>query len=298
MSNASPVVAILQPTGSGVQLLTPNGSEPLHSGSPLPLGGRLIANPAGGASLQLSTGTQIGIGQDANLTFSDAGPTERFELSAGSIHAHVAKLGPGERFIVATPDAEIEVRGTQFVLRVVAPDPQCGAGSRTRVVVSEGVVEVRAQGESALIHPGEEWPSHCTDGAALAAASANPNPAPSTISQTSRAPKLSASMASPGPVAAGPARAAESSSLAEQNDLFAAGMAARRSGDARIAVAKFQELLTRYPASALAESAFAETMRAESTLNHSEAQRLARNYLQRFPDGFARRDAQAILSSP
>ncbi len=297
-NGATPVVAILQPTGNGAQLVTRIGSEPLRGGSSLPLGGRLLANAAGGASLQLSTGTQIQIDQAANLTFRDAGPTERFELSEGTIHAHVAKLHPGERFIVATPDAEIEVRGTQFQLGIVTADPTCGEGTRTRLAVSEGVVEVRAQGASAFVHPGESWPAGCGQ--------SKVTPVSSTpVGSSTARPVVSSSRAvslAQRPTSAAPAPSAtptvEASSLAEQNDLFAAGMAARRQGDARTAVSKFQELMARFPSSALSEGALAESMRAEQGLDGSAAQRFARQYLQRYPDGFARHDAQAILASP
>lgn len=294
---AAPVVAILQPTGNGAQLFTPVGAEPLRGGSALPIGGRLIANPAGGAALQLSTGTQIKIEQDANLIFSDAGPTQRFELSGGAIQAHVAKLHAGERFIVATPDAEVEVRGTQFQLRVVAADSSCGNGTRTRLAVTEGVVEVRAQGLSALVHPGEAWPAGCSEPNVVATNSAALAPSSRSMVHEAHAAasSLRASSAASAPSAT---PTTEASSLSEQNDLYASGMASRRSGDAQAAVSKFQELLARFPRSALAESALAESMRVEQRLDAAAAQRFARQYLQRYPDGFARRDAQAILASP
>jgi hypothetical protein len=291
---ASPVVvAVGQPTGSGVRLLTSTGSEPLLSGSPLPPGGRLVADANGGAALHLSTGTEIAIEHNANLTFNDAGPTEQFVLSEGSIHAHVAKLAAGQRFIVSTPDAEVEVRGTRFTVGIVDADASCGAGTRTRVAVSEGVVEVRSGGLSSFVHPGESWPAHCSAGTATVAKTEEPG-------RTSSAPRA----ATPGGALRGSAPSASvepvtvASRLAEQNDLFAQGVAARRSGDSARAISAFDTLLSRYPSSALAESATAERMRALAKANPMAAQRAAKEYLARYSQGFARRDAEAILAGP
>jgi len=287
------VVAVGQPTGSGVRLLTSMGSEPLRSGSPLPPGGRLVADAEGGAALHLSTGTEIAIEHNANLTFNDAGPTEQFVLSAGSIRAHVAKLAAGQRFIVSTPDAEVEVRGTVFTVGIVDADPACGAGTRTRVGVSEGVVEVRSGGLSSFVHPGESWPTHCSASTANLPKNEEPgraNAAPRAATQSS-ALRGSTPSASVEPVTV-------ASRLAEQNDLFAQGVAARRAGDSARAISAFDTLLSRYPASALAESATAERMRVLAKADPATAQRAAKEYLARYAQGFARRDAEAILAGP
>jgi hypothetical protein len=291
---ATPVVAAVgQPTGSGVRLLTSTGSEPLHSGSALPPGGRLVADANGGAALHLSTGTEIAIEHNANLTFNDAGPTEQFVLSEGSIQAHVAKLAAGQRFIVSTPDAEVEVRGTIFTVGIVDADANCGAGTRTRVAVSEGVVEVRSGGQSSFVHPGESWPAHCSASSASVAKADEPGRASSAPRSTTpgRALRGSAPSASVEPQTV-------ASRLAEQNDLFAQGVAARRSGDSARAISAFDTLLSRYPGSALAESAAAERMRVLARVNPAAAQRAAREYLARYSQGFARRDAEAILAGP
>ena len=299
---ASAVGAIGNPTGTGAQLLTSSGSEALRGGAALPLGGRLVANPDGGAALRLSTGSELAIEQNANLLFSEAGATEHFVLSQGGLLAHVAKLHTGERFIVSTPDAEVEVHGTVFRVTVVEPDATCVEGGRTRVEVREGVVEVRGQnGKGTFVHPGERWPARCAPASAAQPDKPSPSEAPSPPSQPERPHAAGVSpLAKPANDAL--ARVDEPATLAAralakaQNDLFSQGLAARRGGDSAGAAAKFQALLTQYPASPLAENAAAERMRALAASNPAAAARAARAYLARYPRGFAASDANAILA--
>src|SRR5262249_2055397 len=104
----------------------------------------------------------------SQLAVVEEGRAQVFALNAGSLRADVAKLGSGERFIVRTADAEVEVRGTSFLVDVVPPDPACGAGNATRVQVFEGVGRVRAGGREAAVGPGEHWPRDCRQSPALA----------------------------------------------------------------------------------------------------------------------------------
>jgi len=62
----------------------------------------------------------------------------------------VRPLLPGARFLVATADAAVEVRGTIF--HVEAHD-----GRLASVTVSEGKVEVRHRGATALVPAGSAW---------------------------------------------------------------------------------------------------------------------------------------------
>ena len=297
--SSSTVVAIGDPTGSGARLFTGSGSEPLRSGSPLPPGGHLVADAHGGATLRLSTGTEIAIEHDASLAFSGAGPTEHFVLSEGAIRAHVAKLAAGDRFIVSTPDAEVEVRGTVFRVALAESDSACGDGNRTRVTVDEGVVEVRANGQSSLVHPGERWPASCAKARAAASSSeAAATPVPRRVAASAAGPTLAREVHAQAAQLAYAEPATNASRLAQQNDLFSKGITARRSGDTAGAVAAFDSLLSLYPSSALGESAAAERMRALSSTSHAAARSAAKEYLARFPQGFARHDADAILAQP
>lgn len=78
---------------------------------------------------------------DARVFVRSAGSNTRIELSAGRIDLQVTHRRAGERFVVTTADAEVEVRGTRF--QVEARD-----GHLRRVDVSEGVVAVRCEGEA------------------------------------------------------------------------------------------------------------------------------------------------------
>ena len=78
------------------------------------------------------------------LTALDA--TQRFDVESGTLEAEVAKVPLGGRFIVATGDAEVEVKGTRFEVAVVPTPSACAPFARTQVMVQEGVVVVRFAG--------------------------------------------------------------------------------------------------------------------------------------------------------
>ncbi|MEY2582066.1 MAG: hypothetical protein QOE09_1915, partial [Ilumatobacteraceae bacterium] len=80
------------------------------------------------------------------------------------------------------------------------------------------------------------------------------------------------------------------------NDLFAEAMDAKRRGDKEHALKALRRLETQYPSSHLAESATVERMKMLATLDASAAAALARRYLDRYPDGFARDVAESIVA--
>jgi hypothetical protein len=162
-------------------------------------------------------------------------------LGSGSVALHVAKLSAGQRFVVVTPDAEVEVRGTRFHVALASPSEECGHGTPTRVVVDEGVVVVRSPDGEVRVPAGERWPAACAEPRALAAAAVTP-PA-----VTRRAPRPAAPQA--------PSTPESPSTLATENDLFGAALRAERSGDRAEAAHLLDALLTRFPRSPLTESA-------------------------------------------
>jgi hypothetical protein len=201
----------------------------------------------------------------------DTHTTQRVELREGAVAARVAHVESGHRFVVMTPDAEVEVRGTTFRVTVVPPLEACADGGRTRVVVTEGTVVVRARGTESYVSAGNSWPAPCARAAAIGTQKVAP---PIAVS----APPMSAS------------------SLSAQNDLFADAMTAKRNGDARRAVSILDELVTSYPHGPLVESAEAERLRVLRELDPARARVEANGYLVRYPNGFARDEARAILS--
>jgi hypothetical protein len=155
----------------------------------------------------------------------------------------VAKLEAGQRFVVLTPDAEVEVRGTRFHVALASPDENCGHGTPTRVVVDEGVVVVRSPTGEVRVPAGERWPAVCP---------APPAPVPPPPSIVARRQSR-------------PALATPASTLATENDLFGAALRAERSGDRAEAAHLLDALLTRFPGSPLRESAQRARARVTAT---------------------------------
>ncbi|HEX7451554.1 MAG TPA: FecR domain-containing protein, partial [Polyangiaceae bacterium] len=251
----------------------------------------------GGASVRLSTGTELAVEHDTNLEFENAGPVERFFLSQGVLQAKVAKLRDGQRFVVRTPDAEVEVRGTAFRVSIVDPDASCANGARTRVSVTEGIVEVRGAGASTYVHPGEVWPAGCTVNP-VAATTDSARPAAAALVAPHMLPKRerAGSSVSSEQQLIEPAQrpAKEASSIAQQNELFAQATAARQQGDSARAVSAFEQLILRYPSSPLAESAAVQRMILQAGMNPAAGRSAARQYLVRYPQGYAKNDAEKL----
>jgi hypothetical protein len=262
--------------GGGASLVVSGAREPLVEGAALGAGSRVVTPSSGRATLSFATGTSIDLGEGSDLTIGAEPSSQLLRLVSGFADLHVAKLAPGQRFVLATPDAEIEVRGTQFHVAVTRPDPRCGGGTLTRVTVAEGVVSVRHDGVEARVVAGSQWPLECPGPAEVSA-----EPENSVRPGTGRPP---------------PTRPSAISALTEQNNLFAEAAAAKRRGDGQAALSSLSRLLAKYPGSALAESAYAERMRLLRTTNPAQAVDAAKDYLARYPQGFAKAQAEAIAS--
>ncbi len=263
-------------TAADADITISEHGDPHHAllpAAPVVVGSRIVAPPGAHAMLGFSTGTSLTL-DGSDVTVIDARTTQKLELRDGALAAKVAHLESGHRFLVETPDAEVEVRGTTFRVTVVPSSDACADGNRTRVVVTEGVVVVRAHGAAAedRVVAGASWPVACAASASsVGAVTQHPLPLPT-------------------------AAALSASSLSAQNDLFADAMTAKRSGDKRRAVATLDELVGKYPRGPLAESAEAERLRLLRDVDPGRAKSEARAYLTRYPKGFARDEAQAILS--
>jgi hypothetical protein len=210
------------------------------------------------------------LGESADLTVDGDEVTQVLRLAAGSVDLHVAKVSADHRFLVATPDTEVEVRGTKFRISIGPADPSCGADAVTHLVVTEGAVVVRHAGAEKRVAAGEQWPGDCIAPVEISA------PRPPTV-----APATTVSVAS---------------SLGDQNDLFAEAIVAKRSGERPIALATFDRFLATYPASPLAQSAAVERMRLLRAGQSPRAVAAARQYLARYPNGFAYAEAEAIVA--
>jgi hypothetical protein len=269
----APVAQIVaHPVSGGSSVVVSGAQAPLDDGRLLGPGSRVVTPANGRAMLSFSTGSTVLLREGTDMTVSSEGSTQRLKVDAGTVELHVAKLAPDHRFIVDTPDSEVEVRGTRFTVSVVAPDPTCGAGARTRVAVTEGVVVVRHSALEDRVTIGEQWPSGC------------PHVATNASSVSFKQLPVAALAPTGG------------SSLADQNDLFAVAASAKRRGDPRGALAALDRFLTLYPSSPLVESATVERMRILQTMGSGRAPGAAKDYLSRYPNGFAHTEAEAIVS--
>ncbi|HEX2672578.1 MAG TPA: FecR domain-containing protein [Polyangiaceae bacterium] len=291
-ASAGAIAINVTPAGRGAALARNEGEVPLQAPSSLESGQRIETPAEGGASLQFSTGSSMTLAGRTSFRVDSQGITQRFTLQRGELVAHVAKLVASQRFIVNTPDAEVEVRGTRFRLRVIERGDTCGDGTRTRLEVSEGVVEVRAaRGELVNVKAGEVWPAGCSGNADVPQ---NVAPAESVGRAATPAPRRGAP--SPARAVVGDSESEHASGLTIQNDLFAEGVARGRRGDTSGALRAYQELINRFPRSPLAENAMVERMRllAKSPIGALEASR----YLERYPHGFAVREAKQLVAEP
>jgi hypothetical protein len=283
------VTVVVTPKGAGVYRFDDGNSSPMLLGSKVPEGSRLSTPAAGGAELALSTGTRIKLDADSNLELHKLSSTQRFSLRGGSTDVHVAKLGADERFVVDTPDAQIEVRGTAFRLSVVDTADPC-TGSRTRLSVSEGVVEVRSATTLTRVGVGEQWPPKCEEVEAEAA----PTPTSAEAEeQDAGARDSGAQRVHTVPLHAAPA-AETASILRQQSDLFSTAVHAKRRGDIAEALRLYQQFISRYPGSALAEDATVARMRLLKNQG-SAGRREAQHYLDRYPLGYAREEAEHLV---
>ncbi|HEY5090288.1 MAG TPA: FecR domain-containing protein, partial [Polyangia bacterium] len=118
---------------------TPVPGQGLRSGEELRTGERPVA-------LAMRDDSAVEVEPHSDLQLVRADFERWLRLGSGAVEVHVAKLKSGERFVIATPDAEVEVRGTRFRVAVVPSVADCGRGTVTRVSVTEGVVVVRSLG--------------------------------------------------------------------------------------------------------------------------------------------------------
>jgi TolA-binding protein len=239
---------------------------------------------------------------DARFERSTQGGVDLVTLSEGVLDVTVRPLAKGERFVVRTSDAEIEVRATSF--RVEAAE-----GHVRGVAVAEGTVEVRYAGFTAVIPSGGSWratggpaaaPAASAEPAASATASAPPPRAAAVASVKRPASRPERSARVPAPVAepfAPPAPAvvasvAEPSAEARE---FADAMRSVGQGEYDAAAARFDAFATAHPHDARADEAdYLAAIALQRAGRAGEAQIAARRYLGAHPEGAHRIEARTI----
>lgn len=278
----------------------------LRDGHPSALGANAVVSegselrtpPHAEARLDFANGTKVSIGGGTHLLLIEQSSHKRFALRTGSLSAKVAKLRPDERFIVVTNDSEVEVRGTEFRVTVTEPDPRCGGGTATRLEVSEGVVAIRHDGIETAVAAGERWPNcHVLTTAAPAAIHESPTEARTPDLPPRSKPPVGAVHAQPDhPVTASSVNPSAASALAAQNALYSRALRERQEGRSAVALASVDELIATYPDGPLLESAHLLRMRILTGSDRPRAVAAAREYLQRYPNGFGRTEASALVA--
>lgn len=253
------------------------------------------------ASVVLPSGTRITLDERSALERREDTSTQRFAVLRGRARLQVAKLRAGERFVVETPSAEIEVRGTVFSVRI--DEPAAGCATRTAVDVEEGAVAVRFTGGELLLHPGDHWTSPCPAVVSGVVAERPHAPGPAAepksagtaahaVTATVQVAPAAAASAAPPPVAV------PVSMLTEQNDLYARAQLAQREGRRAEALDAYERLLELFPRGALAETALVQRVRLLERSNPARARVEARRYMDRFEGGFATAEMQRLLHTP
>ncbi|HEY1555952.1 MAG TPA: outer membrane protein assembly factor BamD [Kofleriaceae bacterium] len=189
-------------------------------------------------------------------------------LDDGDARIHVDHRGVWRRLVVLVPDGELDDVGTTFLVRV-------RDGHTFEVAVEDGrVTFLRGHDAPLLLTAGERWVVH-EPVAAVA-------PVPSAAPAPPRAPSTPSIRVHAAAGATGAARAPIGDELRDAiSDLDA--------GDPTTASRKLREIVERYPSDPRAEDAAyllaIALQRASDTIG---ARAAARDYLQRFPNGFRR----------
>ncbi len=228
----------------------------------------LRTGPQSRAGAVLATGASVDVGPGSRLRF--VGPTDpahlrdRVDLLVGKIDVQVPKLRDGDEVRIVTDDATVVVHGTRFSVERTLADP--GHMARTRVAVVEGRVAVHTSQGERMLSAGADWVSVPFDEPAPAA---TPSAAPARATPSSDG----------------------ASSLKSENAALADAMRLIRENLDTQALARLDDLLTRYPSSPLAENARVERLRVLQRLGSPRLRHEAERYLADYPNGFAREDA-------
>ncbi|MEP7125253.1 MAG: FecR domain-containing protein [Byssovorax sp.] len=222
--------------------------------------------------VSVRTVTTISPEGPARFTRGEVDGADVVALSDGGVSFSVRHLAAGERFIVKTSDAEVEVRGTVFRVEAASERLQ-------RVSVIEGQVEVRFGGVVYPLSAGELW--------SRPVESPVPVPAASVAVATKR--KKTAAI---------PAASAEANHDDSSGDL-AEGVGLIRRGDYGAAADRLDAFSKSHPDDERAEDAsFLVIVAMQRAGRHAEASAAAARYIARHPSGYRRAEAEAVLAAP
>ncbi|MGO4706752.1 FecR domain-containing protein [Microvirga sp. 2MCAF38] len=135
--------------GEELRFVRENAWQPAEVRQDLVDGDTLRTNTIGNLAILFADQTQIRVGRNSTLTVRDVASndsgTTQLDLQSGTVWARAARGGAGVD--IKTPSAVAAIRGTDWSLTV--------DGSKTSLVVLEGVVELRNAQGSVTVRQGE-----------------------------------------------------------------------------------------------------------------------------------------------
>lgn len=215
-----------------------SGSLDILAGSRLGPTSRITTGATEGAALIANSGYQLEISPGSDISFTPPRDTSAGQETLMRLHSGIAKLSvlplpPGSTLGVVTRDARVTVVGTAFSVETHKDESTC-------VRVTEGKVLVERERESKVLSAGQDW--GCEGG---------------PIESMDRKATPQAKSAS-----------LRRTTLAEENKLLSAALAAERKGQTEAARRGYQQLLKRYPGSPLTEDARAGLSRVADSKSH------------------------------
>ncbi len=202
------------------------------------------------------------------------GSTVRQRVTRGRVSFHVEKLDPRQRFLLGLPDGELEVKGTRFVVDV-------GETGTSEVSCSEGRVVLRLAAQPEIVlSAGESWRK-----ADVAVTIEAETPSAGSIPQSS-APAVAKRASAPKRVEVAPPSPGAD---------FVEAMSAFSEGDLGLAERRFLAFEERHPNDARVEdAAFLRALARARRGDRDGARQLAREYLQRYPKGLRKLEAEQL----
>ena len=214
---------------------------------------------------------------------------ERVSLSEGTLDLAVRKLSSGERFMVVTDDAEVEVRGTVF-------EVEAHAGRIAGVSVSEGKVEVRHRGALSVVAAGGAWRPPVEMGA-VAMGAPPPNPRERVLAMGAASSSPRGKVFFTGVRGTTGASVGEVPEDSEASTAFGAAVDMLGRGDYAAARVRLDAFRAAHPADGRADlAAFLVIVSLQHAGRRAEAQEAARRYLELYPEGDRRAEAVRVAA--
>lgn len=253
-----------------------------------------VRTEQGRATLGFPSGASARVSSKSSLKITRARSQEALFLARGGVDVEVPKLDPTRGFSVETPDARVTVHGTRFSV-VVEPTAD---GPRTLVQVTHGIVSVQQGGREVFLTAGQSFATAAVKSEASAGeAVAEPGADADAGLDDDEVDEDTSSPAADKPARSGARHKFDSRELADQNQRFARAMAHKKNGEARPALRELAGILRRYPGSPLTQELRVERLRLLRGLGATRsAEREAKRYLREFPEGYAVKEAEELLS--